>query len=344
MRHLFVCAALAGLVAGTTGCNFYWGGDDDDDCLYENGGAVAEPDAAGWRNPQSGQCEYWGGGGGGGCGAYEADPIANPDWAACFSYCTGLDEQNCMATSGCRAIYRSDCPEGSLCTTENFAFAECWATAPSGPVQGGDCSGYDAQECSRHDDCVARHYPMGGCGGTETDCDPGNGLWDPTAVGNFHSCAAEQPATGCYSNDECGPGERCNANEVCLPAPGCTDPNGGAVPCPAVCYGYCVPDNIDKGSCTGEVFCDSIPPKCGADEVPGIINGCWSGYCIPVSECETTVACTDVDNEYTCIARSDCAPIYEGVNCTCDGESFVPSCTCESWVYKSCEAAATSTP
>jgi len=349
MRHLLVCAAILGLSLTTAGCEWYFG--NDDDCNY-NDGAFAEPDQAGFRNPQSGQCEYWGGGGGGGCGDYFAVGLqAAPDWAMCFSQCTGLDEQSCMDTSGCRAVYRGNCPEGLDCgVLEEWTYAECWATAPSGPVQGGVCEGLDAYECSRHDDCVARHYPNGaGCNGTEADCAPGTGLYDPTGVGAFNSCASENQATGCYGDDECGEGERCNASEVCLPPPTDADCDPSFPDCggnvPTACYGHCVPDDIDKGTCVGMVACDSIPPKCPADSVPGILNGCWSGYCIPLSECETTATCDEVTNEFSCISRADCSPIYEGINCTCDGdgtggdgESFVP-CTCESWEFKSCDSA-----
>jgi len=336
-------AAVLGISLATAGCDFYFGGGDDD-CNY--GGAYAEPDAAGYRNPFSGQCEYTGGGGGGGCGVVPATDVGAPeaaDWAQCYSYCTGLDEQGCMATSGCRAIYRGNCPEGLDCgIVEDYTYVECWATAPSGPVQGGGCEGLDAYECSRHDDCVARHYPAGSCSGSEADCAPG--YYDPTGVGAFESCAAEAPANGCYGNEDCGPNERCNAAEVCLPPPGngngdcdpATPDCGGNVP--TVCYGYCVPDAPDKGTCTGDVLCDVLPPKCPPDSVPGIRDGCWSGYCIPVNECETQTACGDIANEYMCIARDDCSPIYEGINCTCDGGGLVPTCTCESWQFKSCEA------
>ena len=69
----------------------------------------------------------------------------DPDWASCYSACESHDEASCKAAPGCRAAYAGG------------AFNACWAVAPSGPVQGGDCTTFDAHECSRHDDCVARH-------------------------------------------------------------------------------------------------------------------------------------------------------------------------------------------
>lgn len=376
MRNTWVLAVLATWTL--SGCHIWFG---DDDCYY--GGASPEADAIGLRNPYTGLCEYRGGGGGGStCGDYGGD-LAEPapvpaDWATCYSACTGLAEEACLATSGCRAAYVSNCAEGMDCTDVAYTFFECWAVAPSGPVQGESCDNLDAYDCSRRDDCVARHYPYDLCASGGADCAPGSRL-DPARTGNFETCAPEaaQPQV-CYSSADCMPGYFCDMSE-CLPPPNCdpTDPaNNG---CPPVCYGACVPDLSRPESCYGEVacealppecpagtapgrsnlcwtgncipfaqcdppvspglcyedvFCDSLPPTCPDGAVPGVINGCWSGYCLPANQCETPASCADAPSEAACIAQAACVPLYEGVDCVCDEQTGV--CTCSDWLYQAC--------
>jgi hypothetical protein len=65
------------------------------------------------------------------------------DYADCRGACTAATEAACLAQPGCRATYT---PTG---------FAKCVATAPSGALHDGRCSGLDAYQCSRHDNCSA---------------------------------------------------------------------------------------------------------------------------------------------------------------------------------------------
>jgi hypothetical protein len=92
-------------------------------------------------------------------------------------------------------------------------------------------------------------------------------------------CVPDDPAT-CAAVD-CGPGYDCV--EVCdAMAPTA----GGLVP-PGQCYPQCVPvgGGGDPGACTGQVLCNALPPACPANTTPGILNGCWTGYCIPNADC-----------------------------------------------------------
>lgn len=89
----------------------------------------------------------------------------------------------------------------------------------------------------------------------------------------------------------------------------------------------------DPGSCVGEVLCDALPPACPMGTIPGRTNSCWTGYCIPYAQCDQLPACNVLD-EMSCIDRDDCAPIYEGQNCSCNGAS----CTCQSWTFETCQA------
>jgi hypothetical protein len=92
-------------------------------------------------------------------------------------------------------------------------------------------------------------------------------------------CAPSEPASGCYSDDDCKPGYQCSALWECLPPPGCADP---AIGCPAVCYGVCRAASDDAGGPTcgsvqckkGQVCCND---SCGICTEPG--GGCTKQLC-----------------------------------------------------------------
>ena len=74
-------------------------------------------------------------------------------------------------------------------------------------------------------------------------------------------------------------------------------------------------------------------PACPVDTVPGILDNWWSGYCIPVHACQSVAECPGL-GESACVNRSDCQAIYEGVDCSCVGDT----CSCADWLFESCEA------
>jgi hypothetical protein len=278
MRFTLVLA-----LALTPACTLYFpGGDDDDDCDWGGGdrpsdegdGAAEAPD--GLRNPYTGQCEYFGGGGGGGCDDpcapcdepppdSDGDRAPLPSWGYCESYCAGLDEATCLATSGCRASYIETCSPDQVCDFDSERmFHECWSVDQTGPIQG-SCENLDAWACSLHDDCVAVHNDACNAWAAESGA--------PLVVaclGEFITCRPETPAeTGCYSDAECAPEEHCNAAEVCLPPPGCEMGEGdsaGIMECETVCYGWCVPDEepaaceelIGEAACVDRADCTPI--------------------------------------------------------------------------------------
>jgi hypothetical protein len=329
----------------SSGCNLYFGGDDDDDCLW-GGERPPEGEAAvRLRNPETGQCEAWGGGGWPcedpcvPCAQPAAEKsdraIAWPSWGTCDGYCETLDEATCLVTSGCRGAYVDDCGGFDCRQIDSRWFAGCWATDTTGPIQGGGCAGLDAWECSRHDDCKAIHAGNGCYVGAED----GAALMDCDPLGWFLAC--EDEGIGCYSDYECPAGMRCNAWEICLPPPGCggagDDPGTGQpyYDCDAACYGTCVPtDPTDPGSCWGPIYCDALTPDCPMGTTPGIKDGCWTGLCIPLDECEPTVVeCSMVTSEDECLARPDCTTYYEGYNCVCDSSG---ACYCADWKFSYC--------
>lgn len=303
-----------------SGCNVWFLGDD-----CENAERVPA-ESIGFLDPFTGQCVDFGGGGGGGtCGDFGgndlAEPAPLPDFAVCFSQCTDLGEADCLAAEGCRAGYASNCLEGLDCTDTSYTFSNCWATAPSGPIRG-ECAGLDAYSCSQHDDCMAYHYPLRECDGD--DCiagnfeacvrempEPGGCYDDQDCPSDSHCDAAEtcQNPPGCDPNlgcppvcyGSCQPGPRgpmsCYGEVLCesLP-PDCPD---GTVPgieldCwtgECVAYPDCDPplnpgDPNMPGTCYGEVFCDGLPPLCPPNWMPEVLDGCFSGACMPMSRCE----------------------------------------------------------
>jgi hypothetical protein len=325
----------------SSGCFLY---SDDDDCDY-GGIPAGEALAAELRNPYTGLCEFGGGGGGGGpCDPqYEGEaPQPEPqDWAICYGGCEGLDELTCLATPACRAAYVSNCADWQGCSEQSYTFFQCWGTAPSGAIQGGPCEGLDAYQCSRHDDCVARHYASSSCGGGTpaegADCAP---ITDPSQVGVFQSCAAE-PAQqqGCYEDWECPSGQTCNSEEICLPGPYSCGTGGEAdalIPCDNRCYGYCVPaGDPDPGNCYEPALCDAVSPACPDGTLPGVRNGCYTGYCIPLAECPDDPPACDTLGESDCLANGNCTPHYQGVNCSMVDGVW----TCEYYVFSYCGGA-----
>lgn len=262
-NRLLPSTLLAALLA--SGCTIYFGDDGDDEPCLEDDGAIAPITL---RNPETGACEDFGGYGGGGCGPWPAEPDVAPlpDWGFCPSQCEALDEAACLDTAGCRAAYYQwVCPPDTLCDQGELPpqFWGCWSVSQSGPVQGA-CDGLDADECSRHDDCTATYVDD----------------WERDGR-IFDRCAPERVATSCELVD-CAPGYECvESCYDCLPDGPCPEP---------ACTAECVPvppdpEPVDPGTCTGEVACDSLPPSCPAGTVPGISNGCWSGFCIPVEDC-----------------------------------------------------------
>lgn len=175
--RVILCAAAA-LLAG---CNLYFDGGDQDCPVY----VEVAPNQV--RNPETGGCEDWGWGGGcdDGCNPCLAETAPFPDWGSCFGACAALDESDCVTAASCRAAFTNPFNDGPR------LFEGCWSVAPSGPIRG-ECSGLDAYQCSRHDDCSAVYNI---------------GIIDDGEL-SFEACIAERPS--CYSDDDCGAGTHCS--------------------------------------------------------------------------------------------------------------------------------------
>jgi hypothetical protein len=125
----------------------------------------------------------------------------------------------------------------------------------------------------------------------------------------------------------------CTSDEECTDGLTCDEERATCEP----------PEEVDPGSCAGEVTCDTLPPVCLEDETPGIRDGCFTGVCIPIVDCDVPPppTCEDIEDELACVDRRECITVYAGINCTCGvGCTCTGSeagCTCESFEFAGCE-------
>jgi hypothetical protein len=161
------------IAVAASGCSLHFSDDDpgDDTCLTPLNG---EEDSLGaplpdLLNPETLQCETYGGGGGCRCGenCEPTDQAPAPTWAYCYGSCDSLGEDDCLAATECRATYDYNCYTGRGPCEALVPFIGCHGTDMTGPISGGSCAGLSAQECSRHNDCIALHTPQCSGGG---DC------------------------------------------------------------------------------------------------------------------------------------------------------------------------------
>lgn len=270
------------------------------------------------RDPFTGECVDFGWGGWDPCLPVPPAPPP-PPWGSCDSACSAydFDELGCVNAYGCQAAYtRVAQPDGE----EGTSFIGCW---DNGDDLSGDpswaCEALDPWYCSMRDDC-SPVYEDGYC--------------FPDAAGRqscvsrgFVACMAEV-VPGCVSDDQCGPGWACEIPDSCGVEPPCS--GAPDQDCSSTCAGTCVPA---AGSCNGEVFCDAEPPGCPPDRVPGVSNGCWTGQCILVENCEPPMLdCRAIPSQDECLAQDACMPVYGGLGCTCDDSG----CSCREWVYEGC--------
>ena len=313
------CLVLA-LVAPIAGCSFYFGDDTGDDCPPGEGD-LAYP-GPGLRNPDNGQCEYYGGGG----GCYpsyvdtEEGAAYQPDWASCDA-CVGLDEATCLAAPECRGIYTDTCAGFEDCAPTP-QYTDCWGIAPSGPATGA-CEGLDAYSCSLHNDCSAVYTR------------------DPNGYLAFESCQPEIAAS-CYSDDQCPSGYECTADTDCLPPPD----GDSADP---ICWGTCIPsqNTCDSVDCGPGYHCEEQCSGCGAD---GESADC-APWCQPVCVPDySTCSAVDCGPGYHCEEVCyPCDPLPDGTGCedapycepicvpdgqpTCDAVDCGPGAHCEIQCY-----------
>lgn len=196
------------------------------------------------------------------------------------------DGSCCSCSSACKKGFEcnsdSDCPlgvDGYQCINGCCQLIGCACPLYYNPVCGKNGVTYG-------NECEAR------CAGVE--------------IAYFGECKM-----GCYSDNDCPEGFKCNASEVCNPPPGC-DPNKGMM-CPDVCYGQCIPDNQECYSdkdCPEGYFCALMDCAFNNDK-------CWgawideNGVCRSPNDGVYPAECCATD----CGGGGVCQPLCEPVLC-----------------------------
>lgn len=169
---------------------------------------------------------------------------------------------------------------GSLALIATFSLAVnddggCGRGSSSGSTDVIGDTGIPDESCVVASDCEDRGLPRLGCDGA-WQCADSLCAWE---------CDRTEPL-GCYANEECPSGFRCNSADVCLSPPGC----GPGADCPAVCYGACVPDDVNgcfsNSECGAGNYCDFS--DCGV--APQGLVAC-TGTCKPLNACTTQADC-----------------------------------------------------
>jgi len=199
--------------------------------------------------------------------------------------------------------------------------------------------------CESSADCAAGCF----CG-TSNTCEEGGFCTSDEDCGDGTHCNVDrqscEPNT-CSTNDDCDVGSICN-NGTCEATCAC----GSDAEAMAGGFGYCdetrgtcMPGTDPAGSCAGEVTCNTKAPTCADGEVPLILDGCFTGSCRAIAQCDATPACANLQHENDCLGRAsgtgaDCSAVYTGINCTKqDGtacQAGDTGCTCADFRFNSC--------
>ena len=237
----------------------------------------------------------------------QCQSFGQPCDPACGQACPAAEAlpQPDWATCGgpCDGLAEAQCLATPTChaayqdsPTPTPTYWGCWGLPPSGPATGA-CTNLDAQTCSEHPDCTSLYTSPVNSG--------------PNFVESFEKCNPKPDVT-CATID-------CGTGNECVIAAG----SGAGVECQPIATG---------GTCGG-LSCQQTPPVCPTMTTPGIgADGCYTGYCIPTDEC-TQPLCSSLTTEAQCTARTDCNPIYNGTNCTCDSHG----CTCQTETFARCQ-------
>lgn len=196
----------------------------------------------------------------------------------------------------------------------------------------------NASECQPNQSCF-----LGGIGVTLAPCPPGDhcARLDPDPLDGIGQCL---PGPGCATSADCP-----FTGEYCAPwgcALSCTCGNDREARDAG--YGWCddrhtcEPGDNPHGACNAGATCATPPPACQPGAVPLVKDGCYTGDCTWIGQCEAPPACSALQHEADCTGRADCAVVSDGVDCTApDGTactSSSTSCTCQSFVFASCRA------
>ena len=217
----------------------------------------------------------------------------------------GSGEQPPLGQPGAECSLNSDCMAGCFCSEagicEEAGFCETTFDCP------------DEFECEKERaSCVPAGKPA--MCTDSTQCGAG---WYCDV--NFGECV---PSWTCRNDEECGPAWECNENYTCQPM-SCTSDEQ--------CLEGCICDEA-SGQCVETGFCQR-----DRDCPDGLRCDLSRNTC---TDAPPPLACGDITDENACFARTDCAPVYRGINCRdpngnlCSGEDA--NCMCERFVFSEC--------
>jgi hypothetical protein len=319
--QLGLACLLLALTMGASACNLYFGPDHNQDhwtyCdqtgCYDCVGNTCTPQGGpGYYCQDSNQCAA-----GCYCDLKQGDS----------TYGTCVESGFCTSSTQCQAGYHcdgrgscvpdsnpggctssNDCPTGEYCdtTTNTCALSTTCGTGDKACPTGYQC---DSRGTCVPVACTDSTMCASGCYCDTTAGDP-----------NYGQCVE----TGyCTASNQCPSGYYCDTTRsTCLPG---TDPNLPS------CAG-----TIDPSCTTGQ-------PQCQPDQVPTILNGCWTGQCVAIASCTAAPSCAVINTENSCLARTDCKVEKTGHNChhadgsACSGAND-PLCTCDSYTFADCIA------
>jgi hypothetical protein len=208
-----------------------------------------------------------------------------------------------------------------------------------GSGSGSAGSGYG---CKSNADCAAGCY----CDTKTGTCTEGGFCTQNSDCGPGYTCDTTRSSCipGCGSDTDCPQGQYCDTSTSTCTASCTCATDADAV---KAGFGYCdesrmtcMPGSDPNGSCAGAVTCTTAKPSCPSGQVPTISNGCYTGNCEAISACDASPVCANINDEQDCLARTDCAAVYTGINCKKpDGTACHAgdtNCTCASFQFNSC--------
>lgn len=304
---LFASLALT-LAAGLAGCDLYYeGGDSGGDGWND----TSPPDPGPGPGGEPGGTCY---------NNAECDP-------GCFC----AEDGTCVEAGFCADS--TDCADGYVCDER------------------GSCVPADtANGCEANTDCPYGSYcdiMTGQCIGSWTcsgpdQCSPGYECDDRGTCVPSPCTSDDQCLEGCYCDEELG---QCIETGTCNPDGTCP----GDLECDPDRNTCEVPDEPPPPppvTCNAEIICDIVKPECPAGQTPAISEGCYTGECILIEDCDVPpppLTCEEIEDEMACLDRADCKALYAGYDCTTpdgsaceDGDS---GCTCERFEFAACQTA-----
>jgi hypothetical protein len=160
-------------------------------------------------------------------------------------------------------------------------------------------------------------------GGGDTGLTGGDTTGGDTGGGPDLSCESD---LDCQLVNDCCACGAVNAEEmVVCDEPPCVQPMcGDTEPTPVCELGECT----IEWSCAEPVDCAVAPPPCEEGTLPSIADGCFTGACVPVDQCDAVPDCSFCTANQVCVTTEalpgpsySCLPMPEA----CGG---TPSCAC----------------